>query len=43
MHCEGGKTPLMHTVKNEFAQDPELVELLLKDKADVNATNRVSA
>ena len=41
---QGGKTPLMRTVMNfKFAQDPELVELLLKAEADVNATDKVSA
>ena len=40
---QGGKTPLMHTVKNPKVKDRKLVELLLKAEADVNATDKVSA
>ena len=36
-------TPLMFEALNKSAQAPALVELLLKGKADVNATNDVSA
>ena len=35
-------TPLMFAAKNESAQSPALVELLLKAKAEANARNSVS-
>ena len=37
------QTPLMYAVRNESAQSPAVVELLLKAEADVNAANDVSA